>query len=286
MISLTLLTAGWTVHPAGVARRGAGRQPVRFPALVGVVEHPAGVVLFDTGYAPRVREAVSRGIDRAYGALLPVHITPEQTAVAQLAERGIEPSDVSLVVVSHLHADHIGGLADFPSARVVVPPGSVAAARRHSGVGRLRRGLVATLLPDDLTALVDPSSLPPATGTNLDPLPAGRDLVGDGSLLVVPLPGHAAGHLGLVVRTADRDVFLLGDAVWDLRAATHGELPHPVARVATADWRRYRATAVALGQLAARRPDLLMVPSHDEAAIAAARTTVSAGAIPAGRDRL
>lgn len=290
-IRLDLLTAGWTVHPAGVARRGAGRDPVRFPALVGVVQHPAGVVLFDTGYAPRVQEAVSHGIDRAYGALLPVHVTPTETAAAQLGARGIKADDVAFVVLSHLHADHVGGLKDFPRARVVVPPGSVASARSRRGLGRLRRGLLPALVPSDVGAaccagaghdvapapdrLLDPASLPRARDADLAPLPTGRDLFGDGSLVVVPLPGHSAGHLGLLVRSTGRDVLLVGDAVWDLRTATHGELPHPVARVATADWRQYRGTAAAIGRLAARRPDLVIVPSHDETAIATARTALT-----------
>lgn len=272
---VSLLTAGWTTHPAGIARRGAGRAPVRFPALVVVVEHPDGVVLFDTGYAPRVREAMARGLDRVYGGLLPVHVEPDASAAAQLAARGVDPAGVRYVVLSHLHADHVGGLLDFPAARVVADPGAVALARRVRGFGRLRRGLLPALLPDDLPdRLVDPASLPPAAAADLDPLTGARDLLGDGRLLVVPLPGHSTGHLGLVVRTPGTDLVLVGDAAWHTRAVTHGELPHPVARAVTADWAAYRGTLAALDDLARRRPEVLVLPSHDEDAIAAARAVL------------
>lgn len=272
---VSLLTAGWTTHPAGIARRGAGRAPVRFPALVVVVEHPDGVVLFDTGYAPRVRTAMSRGIDRVYGRLLPVHVEPDASAAAQLAARGVDPARVRHVVLSHLHADHVGGLRDFPAARVVTDPGAVAVARAARGFGRLRRGIVPALLPDDLEdRLLDPRTLPEAPGADLAPLAGARDLLGDGRLLVVPLPGHSAGHLGLVVRTSGTDLVLVGDAAWHTRAITHGELPHAVARAVTADWPGYRGTLSALDALARRRPDVLVLPSHDEDAIAAARASL------------
>lgn len=271
-----LLTAGWTTHPAGVARRGAGRAPVRFPALVAVVEHADGVLLFDTGYAPRVRAAVSRGLDRVYGALLPVHVTPEESVAAQLAARGVAADDVTTVVLSHLHADHVGGLRDFPGARVVADRGAVALARSARGVGRLRRGLVPALLPADLPdRLVDPGDLPPADQADLAPLAGARDVLGDGRVLVLPLPGHSAGHLGLVLRTPGVDLVLVGDAAWHTRAVSHGELPHPVARAVTADWARYRGTLAALDALARRRPDVLVLPSHDEDAIVAARAALA-----------
>ncbi len=264
---LTLLTAGWTTHRAGIARRGSGWSPVRFPALVALIEHPSGVVLFDTGYAPRVVSALSRGIDRVYGGLLPVHITAEQTAVAQLAERGIAADQVGWVVLSHLHADHIGGLRDFPAARIVADPRGVAEARRVRGVARLRRGLLPALLPDDLAArLVAPERFPLL---DAGPAPlAGRDLLGDGSLQLVSLPGHSPGDLGLLAR-AQREVLLVGDAAWDSRAVTHDQLPHPVARLVTDDWSGYRGSLAALRELSTRRPNLRLVPSHDEAAIAA-----------------
>lgn len=274
---VSLLTAGSTTHPAGIARRGAGRAPVRFPALVAVVEHPAGLVLLDTGYAPRVHAAMSTGLDRVYGRLLPVDVTPDESVVAQLEALGLDARDVSHVVLTHLHADHVGGLLDLPAARVVADPGAVAQARAARGLGRLRRGLVPALLPDDVEArLLDPAALPPGPDADLAPLSGTRDLLGDGRLLVIPLPGHSAGHLGLVVRLPGLDLVLVGDAAWHTRAVTHAELPHPVARAVTADWAGYRGTLRALDALARRRPEVLVLPSHDEDAIASARAVLAA----------
>jgi len=275
MARVELLTAGWTEHPGAVARRGAGWAPVRFPALVALIEHPRGRVLFDTGYAPRVPRLLRRGIDRVYGTLLPVHLDPAQSVLAQLHARGLDAADIDWVVLSHLHADHVGGLLDFPTARVVADPGAVAQAQALRGLGRLRRGVVGGLLPPDLLRrLVDPATLPVGSTDDWAPLGPAHDLLGDGELQVLPLPGHAPGHLGLAVRThvpAHPELLLIGDAGWHARAVSHGELPHPVTRIATEDPTGYRATLAQLGDLARRRPGLIVLPSHDQAAIDTAR---------------
>lgn len=272
-VRLTLLTAGSCRHPAAVARRGAGWAPVEFPSLVAVVEHPVhGVLLLDTGYTERYRSATRRLPDALYGGLLPADVHREETVVAQLDRLGIAPEDVRTVVLTHLHADHVCGLADLPRARVVL---DVPAWRRHTarrGLARLRRGFLPALLPGDLPdRVLDVAGLPVAGDAGLAPLPPARDLLGDGSVLVVPLPGHTDGHLGLLVRAHRADVLLVGDAAWTSRAVTDGELPHPLARLVTHDWRAYRATLHALGALGRRRPELVVVPSHCPDAIAAAR---------------
>lgn len=275
MARVELLTAGWTEHPGAVARRGAGWAPVRFPALVALIEHPRGRVLFDTGYAPRVPRLLRRGIDRLYGTLLPVHLDPAQSVLAQLHARGLDATDIDWVVLSHLHADHVGGLLDFPAAQVVADPAAVAHAQGLRGPGRLRRGVVSGLLPGDLPhRVVDPVTLPVGRSGDFAPLGPAHDLFGDGELLVLPLPGHAPGHLGLAVRTqsaAHPDLLLIGDAGWHARAVSHGDLPHPVTRIATDHPADYRQTLTRLGELARRRPGMIVVPSHDQEAIDRAR---------------
>ena len=49
----------------------------------------------------------------------------ENLSAAQLAERDLAPGDVRLIVLSHLHGDHVAGLLDFTDARIVVGPGEL-----------------------------------------------------------------------------------------------------------------------------------------------------------------
>lgn len=75
--------------------------PVRFPVYSVLIEHPDGLLLFDTGY----------DVDLVNAALpfeLPEQ-TPEQTIPAQLAKCDFKPEDLDAVINSHLHFDHCGG---------------------------------------------------------------------------------------------------------------------------------------------------------------------------------
>ncbi|MCL2453715.1 MAG: MBL fold metallo-hydrolase [Micrococcales bacterium] len=280
-----LLTCGHTTARAWLARRGAGFAEVRFPALVAVIEHERGVVVVDTGYAPRVVEAMRHGLDRLYGLALPVTVGPGEPLVDQLGTLGIAPGDVRTVVLTHLHADHLGGLVDLPDARVVTDARALAVARARRGLARARTGFVPALVPPS-TDVVDVTSLPVVDEPRLATLGLGalgptlsepgpvRDLTGDGSVLVVPLPGHHDGHLGVLVRGGARDLLLVGDAVWDRRTVDDLRLPSRLVAMATHDWPRYVATVQALHRLTVADPDLLVVPSHDEQAISDARAVL------------
>ncbi len=122
---------------------------------------------------------------------------------------------------------------------------------------------------------MDPSTLP-SVETGLPGLAEGYDVVGDGSIVAVPLPGHSPGHLGLwLPSTQGPPVLLVGDACW-LRASLTGDLPPRQVIATMHDPDAYVATIAALGRLAEARPDILLVPSHCESSVAAARAVLDA----------
>lgn len=75
--------------------------PVRFPVYCVLIEHPDGLIMFDSGYDLDLVNEV-----------LPFELpeqTPEQTIPAQLEKCGFKPEDVEALINSHLHFDHCGG---------------------------------------------------------------------------------------------------------------------------------------------------------------------------------
>jgi 4-pyridoxolactonase len=89
-----------------------GGTPVRIPSYGLLIEHDDGLFVFDTGF----------DLDHT-NAVLPFELpeqTPEQTIPAQLRSCGFEPGDVTTLVNSHLHFDHVGGNKHLPDAPVVV----------------------------------------------------------------------------------------------------------------------------------------------------------------------
>ena len=89
------------------------------PYFVYVVEHPAGRVLFDSGAHPDLATDPVGRMGAAAEEFV-VKLGPEDRIERVLARLDLEPSDIDLVVQSHLHFDHAGGLYAFADTPVMV----------------------------------------------------------------------------------------------------------------------------------------------------------------------
>jgi glyoxylase-like metal-dependent hydrolase (beta-lactamase superfamily II) len=262
-----LLSAGFCSHPEAMTRRGAPWRPHRFPSGFTLIVHRRrGAILFDTGYAARFLRATRALPNAIYRWLTPVAIDDAQTAVAQLAALGIAARDVTHVVVSHFHADHIGALRDFPAARIVSSRAAWDSVRGRRGIGALRRAFLPELIPPDAETRMlftgDCAALPLENA--LAPFGDGRDLFGDGSLVAVDLPGHAHGQIGLLLRDAPGGpLFLIADAAWSHEAYERNVPPPWITTAVLGETRAYRATLHALFRLHRAEPALRLVPAHD-----------------------
>lgn len=261
-----ILRAGACVHPAVMTRRDAGLAPIVFPALAALIVHPdEGPILFDTGYDPAFFAATEPFPERIYRWATPVTLEPGQAVADRLPAFGYTPEDIRAVVVSHFHGDHVAGLTRFPNARIFCARAGLEQVQRKGRIARVRRGVLAALVPADMDcrAVFFEDRPPVALGPNLAPFETGADLLGDGSLTAVQLPGHCPGHWGLLVRqTDDHTRFLIADAAWS-SGAVRDDVPPP--RVTTAllgQTGPYRETLNALHRLWARNPELIVTPSH------------------------
>jgi len=263
-VKLRLLAAGACKHPEALTLRGGTARPAAFPAGFACIEHPEhGIVLFDTGYSSRFFAETARLPAALYRWITPVTYREEDSAAHQLRAIGIEPRDVRTIVLSHFHADHIGGARDFPAAQFVY---SEEAYRAVAGLGKLasvRAGFLPGLLPDDLPdrsrllgacAVVElPGQLPFAYGC---------DLFDDGSIVAVHIPGHTAGQIGLFLSTDAHAYFLCADAVWSSRAYRESRPPHPLAGLIMHSRAQYRDTFERVCRLHRQFPDIRIIPSH------------------------
>ena len=270
-VNLQLLAVGHCRHCERVTMVGGGLRIITFPSICALIVHPrAGALLYDTGYADHFLDATAALPERAYRWLTPVTLPAQERLSVQLARHGVAPQDIRWCVLSHFHADHIAGARDLPAARFIASRQDVADLRSRSRLGGLLKGLLPMLLPPDFDARLQYAEAlprrPPATGW--ESLGDGFDLFGDDSVLAVRLPGHAPGHLGLLLRDQqDRRVLLCADAAWSRRAWQEQRPPSLLARPLLHDWQAYRRTLQTLQQLAARHAELLILPSHCQASL-------------------
>src|SRR5215472_9699203 len=88
-------------------------ERVSIPVTCYVIRTSDAVILFDTGLSPRAVPGLLRADPLA-------RFTDEDLLVHRLDSLGLEPKDVDLVVLSHLHFDHAGGAALFTASTLVV----------------------------------------------------------------------------------------------------------------------------------------------------------------------
>ncbi|MBT2291134.1 MBL fold metallo-hydrolase [Paenibacillus albidus] len=271
-VSLSILSAGYCVHPEFLTLRGGALRPVKFPAGYAVIRHPdLGPVLFDTGYSARFFQETASLPDSLYRHITPVVFEERDSALHRLREAGFDAADIRYVVLSHFHADHIGGVRDFPQAKFIYLQKSYDAVRSLGRIKALRAGFLPGLLPEDFLARSLPVTAESAQREFLHSLPFEKafDLLGDGSLLAVEMSGHAAGMMGLFVSTAEHDYLLCADTVWSSRAFRENRRPHPAAGLIMDSRADYEVNFQRLRELHMHYPELRIVPSHCCEALAA-----------------
>lgn len=260
-----LFAAGSCRHLEAVAVKGGAWRQAVFPALFAAVETSRGWLVVDTGYAPRVLEECRSGWWRLYPVLLPVSVGPEETAARRMEAVLQDGEKIAGVFLTHFHADHEGGLKDFPDVPVWAGREAWEASRDLRGFASLRAAHLPGLLPEDLPGRLRLLECSDARVPDWVPAgwSAGSDVLGDGTLWAVPLPGHAPGQLGLMFQDGDGGVvFLVADALWRIDWLKDGHGPRWPVWFVTHDWRALHETIGTLRALHRARPDVRILPFH------------------------
>ncbi|TPX07984.1 uncharacterized protein E0L32_010315 [Thyridium curvatum] len=232
------------------------------PSLSFLIQHPSSPasrpqrsvtnLVFDlgvkrdiTGYTPAQQEHIAQR--------QPVTTDPDCAASLRYGAGGstdsgkvlLDPQrDIDVVILSHVHWDHVGTPSDFGSAAFAVGSGTLDLLAR--GAGPLypaelfnadeipaSRTVEFPAVPRRAAGYTEPQHTPaapdalarlPASARHwswkplADAFPSTLDFFGDGSLLIIDTPGHLYGHVNLLARVAEhRYVYLGGDCCHDPR---------------------------------------------------------------------
>ncbi len=262
-LGLKLLQTGSCRHPEIATILGGSLRPAIFPSLVGLIAHPEeGMILFDTGYDPLFVDATAPFPERLYRWLTPPTFGP--SAASRLTADGVDPAAVTHVVLSHFHGDHASGLRRFSNAKIHCARAGLERVWQRGRIRALAAGTPTRLLPEDLIERCDffeDSPIRPLP-RGLEPFDRGADLLGDGSILAVPLPGHCPGHWGVLLREVRGMHFLVADAAWSSRAIRENRPPPRLTSALLGDTTAGRQTLAQLQALRVGNPDLIITPSH------------------------
>ncbi len=268
--SIEAITTGRAeMHPE---HRKAGRKPllwwvltsnewIDIPINAFLVHHRSGPVLFDTGMDPAivsdpqyVYSALGRFLLRK---IFRLHVGAEDALAAQLIRRHVDPSEIRTAVISHTHFDHVGGISAVAQAQLLLSEAEWAHANRSDAEKNwvLRKHMALS------TANWQPIRFEPPEEECLAHFAGTYDLAADGSMMILPTPGHTPGSVSLLLRSENmRPVLLIGDLSYSAEQLMNDEMP------GRGDRRMLKESYAKVRALMQQLPNLLIVPSHDDVA--------------------
>jgi N-acyl homoserine lactone hydrolase len=177
--------------------RGEGHGEVSVPVPAYLIEHEQGRVLVDTGLHPAVR-ADARARIGWVADLMRLELPEGEDIGSRLRSIGVDPGSLRYLVNTHLHFDHAGGNELIPRDVELV----LQAREWRAGheVGEVEANVYNRLDYDQ------PRSVLAVEGEH--------DLFGDGTIVLLPTPGHTPGHQSLRLRLDGADVVICADACY------------------------------------------------------------------------
>lgn len=249
-------TSQVTTREAFTYDGGSFFKPFVVTHMAVLIRHGKESFLFDAGLGQHIDEQYH---DMPYWARPFFRYEhPVSPARTQLDKAGYGP--ISRIILSHSHWDHASGLVDFPEAEVWVTPDELTFLRHATAPGNF---------PSEVSS---PSIRWREFSFESKPYEGfsqSLDLFHDGSAVLVPLPGHTPGSVGLFVNTASgKRYFFCGDLVWNAHAFDDGGHPKaPLAsRIVDNDRPETLVVVKQVARLKKNEPGLVIIPAHDSEA--------------------
>lgn len=211
---------------------------VTLPVFAFLIEHPAGLFLVDTGWSRDISpdgvydpKAVRRVLPSHLAALYKPYVPKGMAINEQLKSMGIRQEDIGAVLITHLDPDHVAGLRSVGrTKRIVIPEDEAYWSVRTKY--RIRQ-------PEQLWDIEGVERVF-FRGHLLGPMNKVIDVTGDGSIMMVNLPGHTDGLCGVIARDGGRYALLVSDAAvsaksWEIMEPP-GFAADPALQIKTLRW--------------------------------------------------
>jgi N-acyl homoserine lactone hydrolase len=157
-------------------------KKLQLTASCYLVRHADHYLIWDTGYPAAVAGTTPSGP------------TVKVSLVEQLAQLKIKPDQINYVGISHYHGDHTGQAASFPQATLLIGQGDWDVLKGPTPSGTTNAAPLKHWLAGEGKA---------------EPVARDKDVFGDGSVIMLDMPGHTPGHHALLVKLKEKGAVLL-----------------------------------------------------------------------------
>lgn len=179
VLKLYFCNSGILVGQKDFFLENGGNEIRKAPMPFYLICHRGKNILFDTGNGREVIEGVEYPM-----VDLSMKMPESEWAPNTVRSLGLEPEQIDLILISHLHPDHAGALGEFPNATVVIRQAEYEIPNKNMPI------------PEGIDWYVVEGN-------------EHYDVCGDGRLILIPTPGHTVGHQSLLVRTEKSGTFML-----------------------------------------------------------------------------
>jgi N-acyl homoserine lactone hydrolase len=234
----------------------SGEPAMTVPCPAYLIRHPsAGAILVDTGLHPSVATDGQENLGRLAARFGKPALEPGKDVPAQLRARGLDPGEIPVVVMTHLHLDHASAISEFPNSTFVISEVEWEAATigPKPSLNGYRRAHFDYAF-DYRTVDFDRGGI-----DSYSSFARCFDLFGDGSVRLAYTPGHSAGHMSVIAHLAERDFVIGGDAVY-MQAQLEGGAPLAPRPF---DAHNYRRSIQELKLFKREYPNAIVTPGHD-----------------------
>lgn len=165
-------------------------QPGEMPVPCFLIRHPDGDLIWDAGLPDSIAPGDNGQTREGLTMTIPV------TFADQLETLGLTAEDIEYFAPSHSHFDHIGNVYQLTSSKLLI--------QQVEYDWMFGEGVE--------TGVVIPEMVEPMRGMEKTFYTGEHDVFGDGSVVIIPMPGHTPGHAVLKVSLANSgNYFLVGD---------------------------------------------------------------------------
>lgn len=222
-----------------------------------LIKHQQDYLLFDTGMGSQIGAQYRQDMALWLRPFFKYE-DPVVPARLQLDRAGMAP--LARVILSHSHWDHASGVTDFPEARIGVSADELAAVRHPT------RGAGGTWASQVAAQTITWQALAFTDGPYMG-YAQSLDLYRDGKVVLVPMPGHTPGSLGLFVTVdSGRVYFFIGDVAWTADAVRAGAPKFWAAGLLVDGVAEQTQRSVEhVRDLLRQHPSMVVVPAHDSA---------------------
>lgn len=189
-------------------------EKVWSPVSAYLIEHPKGLVLIDTGFHTAIRTDQDAYLGPIKNVIFNAKLPKGMAIHEQLEYRGIKPTDIDFLLLSHLHSDHVSGLKLMKDAKKILVSDI-----EWNDAQQVNNSFLSAMWED---VNIETFQFQPSI---YGPEKLAFDLFQDGSVIFVSTPGHTNGLASTIVKHENKFVLLCSDVGYESKSWEQMILP-------------------------------------------------------------